>query len=550
MLTVDLRRLLPALVLASLCTAGPASAAVESSGEVVEIPALPTAPADGTAPDAGLPPADVQRPGLPVNIDPATGERPVYRLRPEPYNEKGKQVVTLDQLIALAEQSNYGVNAQALRVESSRYDIDKTYFAFDPTVAANLSYSKRNIGGARAAQTGGAASSEGLSTDFTVTIPREAGDSFSFGYNLDRSRFSVGGSGGTSTTSPTTFGSGFTFGYDRPLLRGAGKHVNLIPRYIASNNYELQNFTLHNRHQVLRHDLINAYYLAAAQREAISVRSASLDRALAQLDRAVERYKVGLAIQADVLQAENVVLQQRAALLQSYEDYDTDIDQLTAIVGLPQEYEITVDPNEALLAPDETYEPSFPPDLWDLVTANDLDLHGLSTQIQNLELTRDQLANATKPQLNLSATYGRTGEDTTLGRAVTGFENESYSVGLAWRSTPGEHTAKANLAQNDLDIQGVDLQIKDTQLQLKTRLRDLQRDLSTKLEQIDLMRSNVTVAQQNLDIVTERQNVGLATQLDIRQAEEDLLSAQLNLLTAQLAYQQSYRDIELMAGLI
>jgi outer membrane protein TolC len=217
---------------------------------------------------------------------------------------------------------------------------------------------------------------------------------------------------------------------------------------------------------------------------------------------------------------------------------------------LPQEYAITVSPEEALLGLDQNYDPTLPDDLWEMVAANSLDLHGLSNQLDNLRLQRDQLANAAKPQLDLSASYGRTGEDSGLGRAVGGLENESYSFGLNWRSTPGERTAKANLAQNDLAIENLDLQIKDTELQLKTRLRDLQRDLSTKLQQIDLAQSNVLVTQQTLDIVTERANVGLATALDVRVAQEDVLNAELALLNAQVAYQQSYREILLLAGLI
>lgn len=531
--------------------------AVGSGGEVVEIPVLVSGDGSTALPQAevsgaGVAPVTGQRPAPPdANIDPATGEHPVYKLRPEPYSETGRKVVTLADLLAMAQEYNYGVRSQQLSVESAHYDVDKTYYVFDPTVAANVQYSKRNTGGARAAQQGGVTSSEGLSGSFEVTKPMESGDSYTLNLGLDRSRFSIGGTGtGGGTTSPTTFGSDATLTYNRPLLRGAGKYLNRIPRYQASNSLALQEFTLDNRYQNVRKDILDAYFLAVAARRAIDVRNASLERALRQLERAVERYKVGLSIQADVLQAENSVLQQRAALLQSYEDYDTLLDQLTSIVGIPQSFAITVDPNEELLGLDTGYSLDLPQDLWDMVADNSLELHGLSTQLANLRLQRDALENATKPQLDLAASLGRNGNDSTLGGVVTGLENQNYSVGLNWRSTPGERTAKANLAQNDLERENLTLQIRDTELQLKTRLRDLQRDLSTKLQQIELAQSNVTVTQQTLDIVTERANVGLATSLDVIEAQEDVLVAELQLLNAQVAYQQSYREILLLAGLI
>nr|MDQ3023693.1 TolC family protein [bacterium] len=539
MLTVEVLRRVFVAALALIAFPALCLAALGSSGEVVEIPVL--AAGDQTA----LPVAQISgRTGLASNIDPRTGLHPVYKLRPEPYGDGGRIPVTLDDLLALAVEHNYGVQGQALSVESSRYDVDKTYYVFDSSLAGSLSYSKRSFGTAGAG-VGDDLASEGIVATFDFDMPFDNGDNFSVGYDVDRSRFD--GIGGATDTS---FGSGLNIGYSHPLLRGAGRHLNLIPRYQASNNLELQEFTLDGNYQDVRKAILDAYFLAVAARRTIDVRTASLDRALLQLERAVERYKVGLSIQADVLQAENSVLQQRAALLQSYEDYDTLLDQLTTIIGLPQEYAITVNPDEALLGLDENYDPTLPDDLWDMVAANSTDLFALSTQLANLLLRCEQLENALKPQLDLSASYGRTGEDAALGSALTGLENQSYNIGLTFRTTPGERLAKADVAQNQIELESTQLQVKDTELQLKTRLRDLQRDLSIKLRQIDLARSNVLVTQQTLDIVTERHNVGLATALNVIEAQEDVLLAELQLLNAQVDYQQSYREILLLAGLI
>ena len=45
------------------------------------------------------------------------------------------------------------------------------------------------------------------------------------------------------------------------------------------------------------------------------------------------------------------------------------------------------------------------------------------------------------------ATYGRNGEDTALSPALSGFENENYGVQLNWQTTPGERSAKADVAR-------------------------------------------------------------------------------------------------------
>jgi outer membrane protein TolC len=260
----------------------------------------------------------------------------------------------------------------------------------------------------------------------------------------------------------------------------------------------------------------------------------------------VERYKVGLAIQADVLQAENSVLTQRSQLLTARSTYQSLLDQMTTIIGLPQEYKLGIDADGALI----DLGGKLPEDLWVLVQANSYDLKSLNVQLANLRLSRDQQLDKLKPQLGLSVSYGRVGSDNNLGAGVTGLEDESYSVALNWAKTPGERATKAQLAQSDIDLASTELSIQDTELQLKTALRTAQRDLETKFEQIGLAENNVRVLEETYNIQLERNSVGLATMLDVIDAEEKLLGAQLALLQARVSYQETYRQIQLLAGVI
>ena len=58
------------------------------------------------------------------------------------------------------------------------------------------------------------------------------------------------------------------------------------------------------------------------------------------------------------------------------------------------------------------------------------------------------------------------------------------------------------------------------------------------------------VVKETLLIQQERLDVGLAVTLDVVEAQEAVLAAELALLSARVAYQQAYREILLMAGLI
>jgi outer membrane protein TolC len=247
-----------------------------------------------------------------------------------------------------------------------------------------------------------------------------------------------------------------------------------------------------------------------------------------------------------VLQAENSVLSQRSTLLSSRAFYRSLLDQLTTLAGVPVELELAVDTDGSLI----DLGSSLPEDLWELVQQRSYELKSLNTQLANLRLSRDQLANRRKDNLNLSLSYSRTGEDETLARSLTGYENENYNVGLSWSIQPGERASAADLAQTELDLASLELQIQDTDLQLKSALRSQQRDLQTKYDQIQLAQSSLEVLQETYDILVARYEVGLGTNLDVVEAQENVLAGELSLLQARVAYQETYREIQLLAGLI
>lgn len=475
----------------------------------------------------------------------AKGEHPVYHLRPEPWSDADAVPATLQELMELAVASNLGLLGQEYTVEKNHYSVDRTYYAFDPSLGASLGYNQNNRGSTAAQTQGSVTGSESYSGDFSVTVPREYGDSFRLSYDLSRSSYQTTG-GGEDFSIPTTYNAGVNLSYNRPLMRGAGRLVNLIPRYQASNNLQLSYDRLDDDIRRLKKNVMDAYFNAVAAREAIVVREASLELALQQLERAVERYKVGLAIQAEVNQAENSVLSQRTQLLSARQNYADLLDSLTLLIGLPQQFGITVDTGGALI----TLSDNLPDGLWDMVLENSYELKSLNIQLANLRLGRQQQLNGLKPDLGLSMSYGRSGEDDTLGAAVTGYENESYGISLNWSATPGERDREAQLAQTELDLASLELSIQDTELQLLGQLRGYQRTLQTRYEQIGLAEDNLEVVKETYEITVARREVGLATTLDVVDAQEDVLNAELALLNAKVSYQQSYREILLLAGLV
>jgi outer membrane protein TolC len=460
---------------------------------------------------------------------PAIGEHPVYRLRPEPYADGEAMLVTLDDLLGMALANNFGLQQQNFSIEKGHYTVDQTYFAYDPQLGASLNYADGS--------STGASNNKSISGRFSWSKPLEYGDAFDFSYSANNQI--------DPSLAAGRYSSSMSLGYTRPLARGAGRYLHRIPRYIASNNLALSYERMDDEVQQLKKSILDTFYSAVAARESINVRQNSLERSLKQLERAVERYKAGLGIQADVLQSENSVLTQRTQLVSAQADYRSILDQLTNIVGLPQEFELKVDIQGSLM----DLGSELPEDLWDLLLKTNYELKSLNTQLANLRLNRDQQSNLLRPNLGLSLSLG-TSKSGRGAEALSAVDSNSYQVGVNWSGKPGERDTKAQLAQTDIDIASLELSLKEAELKLKSTLRAEERDLNTKHDQIALSQSNLTVVMQTYEIMVERNAVGLATTLDVIEAQEAVLNTELALLQSKVAYGQAYRAIQLSAGLL
>lgn len=483
---------------------------------------------------------DLEVPSLDSTDETATvsTQHPAYKWALAPYSDENAKILELDEVLELALEHNFGIIRQEYSIKRGHYSIDKTYYAYDPTLRSTLSYNRSSNSGS---------SSTSISGSVGYTMPQEYGDAFQFGLDLNRSSGGSGGLPASGGGSGSTYGAGLSASYSRPLSQGAGRYINLINRYQSSNNLELAYDKLDDDVRKLKKSVLDIYFQVVAAREAIRVREANLEIALKQLERAIERYKVGLAIMLDVTQAETSVISQRSSLLDARRNYDDLLDSLTQLIGIPAEVKLRVDPDNSLFMIDGRLPDD---DLWPLVEEYSYELKSLNTQLDNLELDRDRVLDQLKPDIDLSLDYTRGSSEDNFGEALTDFGSESYGVSVTWNTTPGKRASRADVEMMELELASLEVSIADARLALKTQLRQLQRDLDEKQRQIELAQANVDVAREALAIQTERQRVGLATTLDVVEANEDLLSAELALLNARVSYQQTYRELMLMAGLI
>jgi outer membrane protein len=295
----------------------------------------------------------------------------------------------------------------------------------------------------------------------------------------------------------------------------------------------------------LRFQAFLQYYQLVAQHKALEARRLNLSTAIKLLDRNFERYKVGLAIRADVLQAENNVLSQKSRMVEAQRAYLDGLDGLALLLGVQQP--INIEP-EVDLAPID-----LPLDVeadWPEVRQASSSIRDLETQLRNLEIELGFRRSELRPDYSLAVDYTRQGEDTTIGETYRNLDNQSYSLSLNYALPWGKRAGKSRLAQTEEDLAIARARLEEANQQARQRWEGLFRELDSKWVQVDLSQSSVGVAEENFQIQLERNKVGLASTLDVVQAQETLLESQLALINAQVSYQNTYRELLLLAGVI
>lgn len=460
----------------------------------------------------------------------------LFRLEPEPFSDEEAMLVSLDELLELAVTNNFGLRSQTNNIEKDHFSVDRTYYRWDPQWSGDLRTSRSStdewpfVGGTDS-QTYGASA--------TWSKPLENGDSMSLSYGLNGAK--------SAATPSNSYSHNFSFSYNKPLRRGSGRYINNLSLYSSSNNLQLSYDRLDNDIRQLKLNVINSYFRAMAARQAINVRQANLNTALLQLERAIERLRVGLGIPLDVLQAENSVISQGNSLITAVQQYEDSLDALTLLVGLPQEFRIELD----VAALEDSSFTDLPPDLWELVKSTAFSLRSIETAIANLKINREATLDQMKPRVDFGLSIGRGNSgESDFSDAVLGLDEESITASISWSLDRRNRDLKASLAQTQLDLENLQLSREEELLRLKQSLRSLQRELETRSRTIELQIRNVQVLRETLQITQERQRVGLATTLDVVDAQDDLLAAELSLLQARVSFQETYRSILVLADLL
>jgi len=304
----------------------------------------------------------------------------------------------------------------------------------------------------------------------------------------------------------------------------------------ALNNYRSAQELVKANEAALRdaRDLVvlaagGAYLQVMAAEARVRSAQAQIDTAQALFKQTQERRAVGLNPQIDVNRSQVQLQTQQQRLMSLENDLAKQKINLARLVGLPvnDNYEITDDIPYSP-APDLTLEQALKQ-----AYENRADLQSAEAQVRAAERARSATRWEHLPSLALSADYGAIGINP--GQSHGTFTVVGTLRIPIWQGgrTEGEtQEADAALGQRRAERE-------DVRGRIEADVRDAFLDLKTAANQLEVARNNQSVARQTLDLTRQRFEAGIAEALEVTQAQESVVSADLDYITSVFAHNLS-----------
>jgi len=325
-----------------------------------------------------------------------------------------------------------------------------------------------------------------------------------------------------SDNSTNSYASNLTASLTQPLLRGAWPLVVTSGLVDAERNSIVQELIIEQQRQGLILQVISAYYQILNQIELVDINAKSLERVEKFLLATRERLKVGLASQLDLLRAELQVSSQKQSLISAREDLRNREEAFNILLGLQADEKVE-------LVDEIVYQPVELDMSKSISTAleNRIDYKIAKMTIEDIERqvkirVRDQL-----PIVDLSGSYTISQTDPSFNNSWS-LSNNEWRVGLTARYTFPATPELVSYEQTNIILRNQKRLLEEMRENIVRQVKFDLRSATETIKRIELVKEEVEQAEKRLKIATLRFEKGMADNLEVILAEENLLRAKNN----------------------
>jgi outer membrane protein TolC len=301
--------------------------------------------------------------------------------------------------------------------------------------------------------------------------------------------------------------------------------------------------------------------------EDMKVKKRSLQLAQDLLERNKIQVQVGTLAPIEIVQAEAAVAQREEDVIVAQDAIKDAEDKLKKFLNLfddPEVRDVTIVPID---------RPSFSPQPVDLVRsfeealANRPDYAQAKLEVEKAEINLRAARNQLLPNLDFVGEGGYSANRGNLGNSVDDIidtESRHWSLGVELSFPMGNRQAKAEYSQRKLELRQALLRLKNLEQAILVQVPDVVRELDpdrmgvreavrqidTDIKRVKATRASRVLAERKLDAEEKKLEVGISTNFQVLEFQEDLAVAESNETRAIIDYNRSLINLERAKGTI
>ena len=432
-------------------------------------------------------------------------------------------VLTLDQAINLALQTNRNIANSQYSAESQRYSIDAAQSLFDLKLIPSTGVSLAG---------GNNTDSNNISAGLQLQKKLEYGTIVSVGPQITRS----------SWQSAQQYAADMGVSVTQPLLRGLGKDI--VTDNIQSAEFAYKT-SLRNMYQTKVNtvlETISAFYDAVRQTEMLRLYEKMGSRLKGHSEIARAKEKVGLATPMDTYRAEIPLKEAEDAMITASAAFQDAKDRLKLILALPQNTELEGTAPEAPifreLSLDEAIETAL---------KKRIEIEQMNYDMAEAERKAALMKHNILPELNLVVGYGRYSVAETMGQS-TRFDLDRYSASLQAGTDIFRTAEKAAYQQSLINIKTLRLNMESRMDDISRQVRKQWLSLKEAAKRMEIRKSQIKQGEEKIALAEVKFAHGMADNFDVIEAEKELQSARGNLLAAEIEYAGGIYNMKAIMG--
>jgi outer membrane protein len=353
----------------------------------------------------------------------------------------------------------------------------------------------------------------------------------------------------------------------QPLLKNFGPTVNRKEIIIAQKGLAQSEMQFKSDVSRIIAEVQRTYWDLVFAIEDMKVKKRSLQLAQDLLERNKIQVQVGTLAPIEIVQAEAAVAQREEDVIVAQDAIKDAEDKLKKFLNLfddPEVRDVTIVPID---------RPSFSPQPVDLVRsfeealANRPDYAQAKLEVEKAEINLRAARNQLLPNLDFVGEGGYSANRGNLGNSVDDIidtESRHWSLGVELSFPMGNRQAKAEYSQRKLELRQALLRLKNLEQAILVQVPDVVRELDpdrmgvreavrqidTDIKRVKATRASRVLAERKLDAEEKKLEVGISTNFQVLEFQEDLAVAESNETRAIIDYNRSLINLERAKGTI